>query len=291
MKGREHPSVVMDTEVLPKKKADKPNERANLKLETLKPDPLLPRGYLSKSAIEMYLRCPKQFEFHYILGLSSPPGVAMVEGSSHGEALNMNNLYYIEKQENLETDLVVEKFCDEFNDRQKEIPAIEWAKSEEDKDSVIRRGKLLLPAYFEGIGRLMKPIAVERKIEVDMGGVPVLGFIDVESKDCIDDYKVTGKTKSQGEADTDIQLTLYSKARKKPKVGFICLVKNKTPVVNRVVSERTAGDYAAADALVASVSDAIKKGAFPMCNPKDVFPCSKKWCGFWNRCRGKHLGR
>jgi hypothetical protein len=291
MKGREHPKVAIDTEVLPKKKADKPGERTSLQLETLAADPGLPRGYLSKSAIEMYLRCPKQFEFHYILGLSSPPGVAMVEGSSHGEALNMTNLHFIQKKEHLPERVVIEKFCDEFNDRQKEIPAQEWVKADETKDSVIERGKLLLPAYFRGHGRTIVPIAVEKRIEVDMGGVPVLGFIDVEQPDSVDDYKVVGRTYSQNDADTDLQLTIYSKAAKKRKVGFVCLVKTKVPKVEHIPAERTDGDYRAAEALVASVSDAIKKGAFPMCNPKNTFPCSKKFCGFWSRCRGKQLGR
>lgn len=280
----------MDTSVLPKK-ADKPGERTSLKLDTLKPDPGLPRGYLSKSAIEMYLRCPKQFEFHYILGLSSPPGVAMVEGSSHGEALNLNNLHFIDHGENLEEEVVVEKFCDEFSDRSKEIPAVEWAKADEDKDSVIKRGKLLLPTYFKNFGDKIKPIAVERKIEVDMGGVPVLGFIDVELENSVEDYKVVSRCYSQGDADSDLQLTIYSKASKKKKVGFVCLTKTKIPQAVHISAERTKGDYAAADALVASVSDAIKKGAFPMANPKETFPCSKKFCGFWHLCRGKHLGR
>jgi hypothetical protein len=290
MKGRERPKVVIDMAVLKKPVVEK-DQRAKSSLKILTPDPDLPKGYLSKSAIEMYLRCPKQFEFHYVLGLNSPPGVAMVEGSSHGEALNMNNLHYIDHQENLEQSVVIEKFCDEFSDRSKEIPAIEWAKADENKDSVISRGKLLLPTYFKNFGNKIKPIAVERQIEVEMGGVPVLGFIDVEQEDSVEDYKVTRAAYSQNDADTDLQLTIYSKAAKKKKVGFVCLTKTKTPQAVHISAERTKGDYAAADALVASVSDAIKKGAFPMANPKETFPCSKKWCGFWDRCRGKHLGR
>lgn len=267
-------------------------ERGKIELKILKPDPTLPRGYLSKSAIEMYLRCPKQFEYHYILGKSSPPaGVALVEGSSHGEALNMNNLNYIAKKENIKTGIVIEKFKDEFSTRSREIEKREWITSGETVDSVLERGEELQQNYFNGYGKTMKPISVERQIEVMMGGVPVLGFIDVEQEEDFWDYKVVKSKYSDADAKADLQFSIYAKAIKKPNGGFVCLTKTKDRTVVKVPTDRTLGDIVAAEAVIKSVAEAIRKGSFPMCNPKETFPCSEKFCGFWRDCRGKMLGR
>lgn len=272
-----------------KKKASSGGGREEIVLKTLKPDPGLPKGYLSKSAIEMYLRCPQQYYRRYIKGIKEPPGVALVEGSAHGEALNFNNLTYIKSKSNLPVRVVVEKFCDEFSTRSREVPKQDWIQTGQTKDKVIARGKLLLPNYFKAWGNIIRPISVEEYIEVSMGGVPVVGYIDVDTEERIWDYKVVGKMKSQGEADTDIQLSIYSRAKKKRQVGFMCLTKTANAVVGGVTSKRTNGDWTAADELIKSVADAIKKGAFPMCHPGG-WNCSSRFCGFWSDCRGKYLG-
>lgn len=196
-----------------RRSAAKPQESRS-GLLTLKPDLTLPKGYLSKSSIEMYLRCPRQFEFAYVKGIKSPPGVALVEGSSHGESLNMNNEHFIKRGLNLKIPVVVEKFKDEFSTRSKEIPKEEWTKVGEKPDDVYRRGSALLTRYMKDVAPGLHPVSVEKRIEIMLGGVPVLGYSDVEEEMSIWDYKAVARAKSQNDADADIQFSIYSKGSK-----------------------------------------------------------------------------
>ena len=258
-------------------------------LEILEPDEALPKGYLSNSAISSYMNCPKAFEFRYILGINLPPEVAMEEGISHHDALDMTNSNFIKKEEHLPDKIIVEKFKDTFSDKSKGISKLKWLDSGIQETEVIRRGEILLENYMDKFGRDLKPVSSEKKVEVMMGGVPVLGFMDVETKDEVNDYKVVKACKSQTDADNNLQLTIYSKASKKKKTSLICLTKTKNLDVKKVESTRTPGQIKSGEMLIASVADAIKKGSFPMCDPAG-WNCSKKWCGYWKLCRGKNEG-
>ena len=119
-----------------------------------------------------------------------------------------------------------------------------------------------------------------------MAGVPFLGFIDVETKSTVFDYKVTKAAKSQSETDNDLQLTIYSYGTGKENVGFYSLTKTKTCNIDLKMAIRKEKDYAVAEAVIDGAVDGIKKGVFPMCDPTKTFPCSPKWCGFYRMCRG-----
>lgn len=261
-----------------------------IRLEKLKLDKTLPKGYLSVTQIEMYLRCPMQYYYRYVNDLKLPPAVSLIEGSSHHESLALNNLTYYKTKENLELSIVQECFSDTFSDQSKIINKREWKLSGETKDSVISRGKKIINNYMKKIAPKIKPNhKPEQKFEIKIGEVPVLGFIDVESKNRILDYKIVKNMKSRKDVENDIQLTVYSKARNKENVGFCCLTKGVSSNVAIIESTRNNGDYFAIEQLIRSVVSSIRKGAFPMCNPNNTFPCSERWCGYWKICRGKYL--
>jgi len=254
-------------------------------LTILKPDDDLPRGYLSNSSMGSYLRCPKQFEFIYVKNIIMPPEIALQEGSSHHFALESTNKSYIEKGTFFGTKKLVELFKDTFVDKAKDIPRQKWSIAGERKDDVLKRGELMLTQYALGYGNMLRPIKCEERVELMIGGVPFLGYIDLVLKNRVIDYKVVKNAKTQNEADSDPQLTLYSKATKKKKVEFVCLTKSKTGATVVIESERDDKDYKNLNALASSVADAIKKGAFPMCDPSN-WCCNPKWCGFYRKCKG-----
>lgn len=258
----------------------------NIGLTEFEPDEELPRGYMSASQVLMYLRCARQYEFRYIENTVIPPAVALIEGGCHHDALEEDNNNKFENGESLPTIDVIDHFSDSFSDKCIEIPKNEWIFSGETKDSVIKRGHGLIKIYMKDHSHLIMPsVEPEQKIEMMFGGVPFLGYIDVETKQSVVDYKVVKQAKNQNAVDNDLQLTIYSKARKKKNVEFCCLVKTKTPKIINIGATRNENDYGVANAIVESVVDGIKAGVFPMCNPTDVFPCSKKWCGYFTRCR------
>lgn len=269
----------------------KGNKQKNFSLEKLKPDNDLPfPHYLSITQAEMYMRCAKQYEYRYIDKLKMPPAVPLVEGGCHHSAIGMNTDNYVDKEENLKNKIVVEKFSDEFSDRSVDIPKKEWKLAGDNKDSVIVRGKMMLNNYMDDIAPNLIPIEYsEKKIELMVGGIPMVGFIDFLSEDCVIDDKVVKAMKSQYEVDTDLQLTIYSEAEDKEGVAFCCLTKTKAGAVKLISSIRTSNDFKAAEMIISSIADVIKKGAFPMCSPSNSFPCSERWCGYWKKCRGKYI--
>lgn len=255
------------------------------KLLALNPDPDLPRGYLSNSAVGTYLKCARQYEWAYVEKVIIPPEIALEEGISHHGALDKSNSQFIKKGKFFRKTQLIECFMDTFNDRAKEIPKFKWTMAGEKKDDVLVRGNLMLDNYYEGYGKKIKPVASEQRIELMVGGVPFLGFIDVIMKGKVIDYKVVKQAKSQGEADGDIQLSTYCKATKLKKAEFVCLTKTKNGNTKVIETKRGPKDADNLGVLVASVADAIKKGSFPMCDPTNWI-CNPKWCGYYRRCKG-----
>jgi len=275
-----------------RRKEEKPSTKSRFALETLEPDKDLPHGYLSITQVGMYQRCGKQYEYRYIEKKKAPPGVALVEGICHHDAVEMDNEHKFTHGDNLRKEIVVEKFADEFMSKKKEIPKSEWIVAGEDEDDVIDRGIGMLNNYCEQIAGLIIPSHLpERKVEVELGGVPVMAFIDVEDKKSVIDYKVSKVSKSQNDVDNDLQLTICSYGSKKKRVAFCNFTKTKSCAVKVIESQRKQGDYIVADAIIGSVAEAIKAGVFPMCDPANTFPCSPKWCGYWHMCRGKMMKR
>lgn len=256
-------------------------------LELLKPDIGLPRGYLSASQIEMYLRCPRQYQFRYIEERIAPPGVALTEGICHHEVMEFNNINKFDKGEDLNDGILKEKFKDEFATKKKHIPKSDWVFSGENVNTINERGDKFIENYLFDVAPNIQPTKLpESKFEIELGGVPILGFIDLEQDKSVVDYKVVKQARTQHEVDNDIQLTLYSFATRKKSVQFCCFTKTKTAAIKNVTSIRGNNDYAYADALIGSVAEGIKSGNFPMCNPNKSFPCSERYCGYYKMCRG-----
>lgn len=258
-------------------------------LESMKPDAKLPQGYLSASQVTMYLRCAKQYEFRYIEGLTEPPGIALTEGICHHEAVEADNYSKYKTGEPLSSPEVLDVFSDGFRDKSKRIPENEWYVSGETIDTVITRGRIFIASYMEKFTRFLIPSdKPEKKFEVEIGGVPFLGYIDLPMEKRVLDYKVVSRAKSQGDADKDFQLGIYSLVEKKKTVEFLCFCKTKVPKIVRIESQRSLNDYRVTEAIIEGVAASIKKGCFPMCNPGDNFLCNAKYCGYYHRCIGSY---
>ena len=244
---------------------------------------------VNNSAIQMYLKCAKQYEFRYVEGIKSRPGIALLEGSSHHKALEINNKNKRDKSKDLSPSALTEIFVEDFRDRvKKEKNEIIW--QDEKEDDIISRADLLHRDYIRRIAPKIKPVDVEHKFEVPVkvGDLTftLYGTKDLTTQSHVWDYKTTTRKRSQNDVDNDLQLTLYSFAAKKKKVGIIEFRKTANPEVGIIESERTVRQTLWALEIAASVVKAVRNKSFPMTNPTNWW-CSPKWCGYWSRCRGK----
>jgi len=251
----------------------------------------LPKGYLSATSISMYLKCPRQFEFRYVAGIKSPPGLSLVEGSSYHDAIAKNNRRLMVGKKGYNVDGLVGLFEETFAEEGRNIS--DW--EGEDFDSVMRRSEFVLARHVIACaspdGKPKEITAVEAQIEFDIEGVPILGFIDLEGKlgkdrsVTIYDYKFSNRAVPESVLRHNLQLTMYAIHGKKSNVGIIRNERKQTGKheITRAKVDATAKQMA--KQTVVGVACGVKAGAFPATSA-DNWWCNPKWCGYWNQCRG-----
>lgn len=282
----------------------------------------LPKRYLSHSQVEMYLRCPRQYYFRYVCDHKRPPGVALSLGSGTHGAVEMTHHHIVDHDVPAPIEMLLDHFSDKFDAAAEEIDAKEWEKEGTTKDATKDVGVKLVRLYNAKWAPLVRPQVrqvdgkevrgIEKKFEIEVAGVPMLGFIDlIDTNDAftvseterkmlqkkgsdvpeamrtvIADFKTRAKSASQADIDGSLQLTLYSFAEKIPAVRYDQLLKQKVPKIKRVSALRQTDDYLWMKEVVHGVASAVSAGVFPPCDPT-AWVCSEKWCGFWHMCRGK----
>jgi hypothetical protein len=250
----------------------------------------LPKGYLSPSAVGMYLRCAKQWEFRYVKGMKSPPGVAMIEGGSYHDAVCDSGRLMLCGKEPLSATALHERFVASFDEKKKEVE--NW--DGEDFDAVVNRAKLVMLRHEMLFQRTCgEVVEVESEVKFEAEGVSILGYIDLianpdtknERKPHIIDFKYSNKSLDQDDLRSHIQLGVYS-LEKGPKV---CIVRNDRKEKGQVqvlTATLTKQEQATVKEVLVGVARGVTSGAFPPCDPSN-WCCSPKWCGYWSRCRGK----
>lgn len=255
-----------------------------------------PRGYISISQLNMFIRCGLQYQFRYIDEMVSPPGISLVEGSSIHVALEVGLREKMDTGKIVPVSVMKDAWNDAWKEKKKEVE--EWGEDGEQKvvKEVETRGLYLLNEYHKVKMPVVNPIEVEQRFWTNIGehNIPVLGYIDMVDQDKIDliegravvDHKVVKSAKSQGDADSDPQLTLYAKVSHTNRVRFDCLCKTKTPKIRSVESTRTHKDYLWLAKIFDRVAEAINAGTFLPADPTS-WVCSQKFCGYYHMCRGK----
>lgn len=279
----------------------------------------LPKGYLSISQVNMYLRCGQQYKFRYVDDHMRPPGVAAALGSGGHAALETTHHHIVDHDKPAPTEQLLDCFSDKFAEISQTIE--DW---EGEEPGLIKdKGIVLVRMYNEKWAPNVRPQVdaqnvrgIEKKFDTLVGGVPMVGVIDLidanadiamsheelkqiqaimgpkwvaeDLRTSIADFKFIGKTMAQSMVDGALQLTMYSLATGIAAVRFDQLVKTKTPKVVRATSIRTRQDHLWLQRVIREVAEAISKGVFPPCDPTD-WVCSEKWCGYWHMCRGKKV--
>jgi hypothetical protein len=269
----------------------------------------IPLPYLSVSQVELYLKCPKQFEWRYIKGQKRAPGVAMVQGTTIHKAVEEG---YRKKMrgENAELDFVLDTYSGELD---KNLAGDVVWEANEDDDNVVGKdagkvkdqGVSLLKRWHKDRLPIVQPKGVEKSFVTSFGGIPVVGRVDLIDRvdqpmdpagdaaqsdmhpmlDVVVDNKVTGKVYAAALVNAKLQMTLYSHATGIPRQRYDLFVKTKIPKLVEMMTSRDARQIRWAAQTFVGVAQAIAAGSFPACSPEN-FLCCEKWCGFYNVCRG-----
>ena len=235
--------------------------------------------HLSASSINMYLRCPMQFYFRYILGLKIPTAAMLIMGSSYHKALEVNFKQKIKTFKDMPVEDLQDVYRTDFAYRQKNED-IDWKK--EKPEEMIDTGTQLVKLYHDKKAPLIQPVDVEKWITMPIKNVSIKGRIDLITKNSIIDHKTSSRKKTLDP--TDIQASIYSIAMPNLKFIYQVAVKTKTPYIQEdlevPISEY---DKMFVKSVVLRIAQAIQTGIF-VPNPTGWW-CSRNFCGYYDKCK------
>lgn len=247
------------------------------------------KPHLSISQIGMLQRCGKQYEFRYLEGIKSPPGVALVIGKGTHGAVEQDLGNFIEWGELLPDEAIADFAAESTRKEwQKEPPTLQ--DGDPDEGGAVDTAVALAQVHHREVAPRIEPVAVERgfRLELPDFSHDLVGYIDIEEPHRIRDTKTSGKTPPADAADVSDQLTLYHldatvRGKEIKAVALDYLVKTKVAKAVTLESPRGPQDHARLLRKVEAAAAVIKAGNF-MPAPADFWGCSPKWCGYWDRC-------
>ena len=223
----------------------------------------------------------------------------MHEGSSYHYAAAFANIKKRDRGMLCKPGTLVGLTIDELRKRAK---TSELDLPKKDENEVHKRAKIHWPEYTRKYLPHIEPDWVEQPVikEVTLKGTSfkLAGVLDLTTKkaaknelsEAVIDYKTTGRAKGQADADESLQLSIYSFASGRNKVGLLSFVKSANPYIAYVKSERTPADHAWALEIARRVYLSIQTGVFTLANPDPRnWWCTEKFCGYWDDCRGKYV--
>ena len=236
---------------------------------------------LSPSQVRCFMECQTRWWFKYGLKYADPPTGNLAVGRAVHAALGHNFAQKVETYEDLPTLGVQALFreswameCEETEFRDEENPA-EFAAT----------GEALVARYMDEVAPLIEPAAVELRVEGEIGGVKVQGWVDIlDVEGRVVDIKTARAKPTSIEPMHRFQTATYCQltpgASGKGRIDT--LVKTKTPQVISQSFEVTANDLRAAQTLYALAQHAMRAEVY-MPN-RLAMTCSRRSCAFWRNC-------
>lgn len=255
-------------------------------------------NHLSYSSISTYLMCPRSWRFHYIERVEVPTATALVFGSA------MHHTIEEHIKTHTATDRVplVERWSWNWQAQLESNPQIAWG--DDTPEGLSNEGvRILSDPDIAGLVDALQPLIddkvhIEDYVELRVPGVPIsiIGYIDIIEADGVPgDFKTSSKSWNHDRAQGEMQPAFYLAALNQngyslnPDLRFrhYIFVKTKTPKVQVIETQRTAGELLWLTKLIREVYEGINAQVFPP-NPL-TWKCSERWCEYWGMCRGKAL--
>lgn len=252
---------------------------------------------LSYTQLNMFLRCPRQYEYRYMRGLKVPPSGAMVQSRVWHETVEFNYRQKIHSDRDLALGEMQEFFVSQFDAA---LASEEVALEPGEKPGKLKdQGTAIVAAHHKAVAPAVRPLLVEEHFIVGLGEdfpFDLAGVWDLVERDgTIADNKAYSKTPQQEDLDKDLQFTIYAlgfratRGEIEPGLRMDAIVKTRNPRAVQLHTRRTNGHCRWLLGLIEQVGKAIASGIFYP-NPNG-WHCSPKFCGYWDRCMGRKNGR
>lgn len=253
------------------------------------PEGQLILGHVSHSQLSMWLRCPRQWEFRYVMGFREPPSGAQIEGGSYHKTLEINFKQKVDSHQDLPLDQCLDAYSDEWDARISGEEDVDWG--EKEPGAYKDEGVSLVTEYMASTAFYVQPVIVELRLESKLAGTKFVCVPDmVDSNKIVIDHKTAARAYTQADVDYDIQATAEAFALGKP-IDFQnhVAVKTKKPKIQIIKSYRTQADIDWWSRMARDIIAQMQSGVAPP-RPVDAFGkagfwCSARFCGYFGACR------
>lgn len=246
------------------------------------------KPHVSVSSLSMLAKCAAQYEWRYVRGVKSPPGVASTIGKGVHAGAEADLRNKMEWGELLPEEAVKDTAAD--------ATRREWAACEPlivdgdpDQGGAVDEAVSLAAFHHAKVAPGVEPVAIERgfRLETELSH-DIVGYVDLETPTHIRDLKTKGKAPSGNPARESTQGELYTletKVRTGVNKPFALdqLIRGRSVRLMQAEAKFTDDDHVSFLRRVEVSLGMIAAGSFPP-TAKDSWACSQKWCGYYDRC-------
>jgi RecB family exonuclease len=241
---------------------------------------------LSPSQVRCFMDCQARWWFKYGLKYPDPPTGKMVLGKAVHAALTQNFAQKLDTYEDLPTLGVRALFRDSWGIEREHTEF----RDDEDPSELAACGEALVMKYMDELAPLVQPAAVEVRVEGQIAGIRVQGWIDLIDIDGqIIDIKTAARKPNRIDVDHRFQIATYAQltpcASGRARVDT--LVKTKSPSLVTHSFTVSDSDALAVHKLYPLAQQAMRSELY-MPNRLSM-ACSRRNCCYWRQCE-KELG-
>jgi CRISPR/Cas system-associated exonuclease Cas4 (RecB family) len=236
---------------------------------------------LSPSQVRSFMDCQARWWFKHGLRYPDPSTGKMALGRAVHAALGENFAQKIESCEDLPFAGVIALFRDAwaFEREQTEF------RDDEDPAELAACGETLVAKYLDEVAPLIMPAAVELRVEGEIAGVRVQGWVDVlDIHGRIIDIKTSARRPGCIDQECRFQIATYVQLTPgaSGEARIDTLVKTKTPGLVTQDFRVTEQDLFATRQLYRLAQQAMRSELY-MPNRVSI-TCSRRNCSFWRHC-------
>jgi len=236
---------------------------------------------LSPTQVRYFMDCQVRWWFKYRLKHPDLPNGNMALGRAVHAALTHNFAQKIETREDLPVAGVLALFRESWAE---ECRKTEF-RDDEDPAELAACGGALVVKYLDEVAPRIDPAAVEIRVEGEIGGVRVQGWIDLLDTDGrIIDIKTAARKPSAIEPDYRFQIATYAQLTPgaSGEARLDTLVKTKTPAI--VTQDFTINEQdLLATRTLYPLAQRSMKSELHMPNRLSL-SCSRRHCSYWRCC-------
>lgn len=248
--------------------------------------------FLRPSGLSSFLMCPKAYQLERdAVPLGTSRSIATLEGTAiHRVMQEINERYLATQGIYPKAEEMVEFYSQVLGNLLTQNSYLFSSEQHMAEEVVViaKRAAYYIPHYLRYYAPQITPVEVEKEVQGTIGGIKVVGHIDLIRKDedgnlVIVDYKTGKQAKSEGTLDSDLQMGAYAILTGIHQVEYISFVKTKEPKIDRIRLTRTPHSLRRVVGSVQSISEMIDKGIFPYADPTS-WKCTSIQCQVWDLC-------